>query len=593
MGAQRIVARNRCREGAFESRLVQVAHELEREGLIERERSFVAQLSRHPDFFLRLGERRLREWLRFDRRRERGGFLRAAENADALECTDAFDEGIADLADVLIRMAGGQEAREAFHDVNAEVTHVGIEQTAQTVFACKADIEPAREGFRPRGDADFFQMGIDALYEALHAGTERFLQRRTSLLEVQKDGFHRCQHHRVAHESAGEEGRRDFGNRRVAELPLAAVERIHVLRVAGEDADRQTAADYLAVSRHVALDAPVALHAGRVHAKAGHDLVDDQGGLVGRGDIAQLLHEFLRPQIGMARLYRLDQDRGDIVDVGLDPFEAFGPGVGQYDHVAHGALRDAGRERESTRNARLAARLDEHFVELAVIVAVEADDLILAGHGAREAHRCHHGFRTGIAEGDALMPGHLGEHLGDFARQRRLRSDGEAFRHLRVHCLHHEIRRMTKRGLTVAVDHVDIFIAVDVPDLRTLGTLGDDRVDEFLPFLAEAAGGTRIGKHRTIGLRTGLGGSCPGRVANRQVGDERRLGTGDLRRAGCAGLVRGEARRPVLLELDLGGGGRRGRCGCLRSHGRRRRCRSLDSHSSRCYRLLDGQRCAL
>ncbi len=82
------------------------------------------------------------------------------------------------------------------------------------------------------------------------------------------------------------------------------------------------------------------------------------------------------------------------------------------------------------------------------------------------------------------MPGHIGEHLGDFTRERGLRSDSKTFRHLLVDCFNDEIRRMAKRGLAVAIDHIDIFIAVDIPDLRTLGTLGDDGIDKLLPFLA-------------------------------------------------------------------------------------------------------------
>ena len=62
-----------------------------------------------------------------------------------------------------------------------------------------------------------------------------------------------------------------------------------------------------------------------------------------------------------------------------------------------------------------ARALDEHFVELAVIRAVEHDDAIAAGHGARDAHRRHHRFRAGVAERHALVAGQLAEQLGDLA----------------------------------------------------------------------------------------------------------------------------------------------------------------------------------
>ena len=69
----------------------------------------------------------------------------------------------------------------------------------------------------------------------------------------------------------------DFGHGIVAVAPGAAVERVHEVRLAGEDADRQAAADHLAVGGEVGADAEHGLHAAGMHAEAGDDLVEDEG----------------------------------------------------------------------------------------------------------------------------------------------------------------------------------------------------------------------------------------------------------------------------------------------------------------------------
>ena len=234
------------------------------------------------------------------------------------------------------------------------------------------------------------------------------------------------QRQRMAHEGAGEEGRRDLGDGIVAVAPRAAVERVHEARLAGENADRHAAADDLAVGREVGADAEQRLHAAGMDAEAGDDLVEDEGRAAGLGDRAQLLQEVLRPQLGVAALHRLDQHGGDVVAVGLDPVEALRIAVGQDHHVGDRFGRDAGRDRQRARRGA-AAGLDQHLVELAVIVVGEHDDALAAGHGARHAHRRHHRFGAGVAEGDALIAGHLRHQRGDLAGQRALRPDREAF----------------------------------------------------------------------------------------------------------------------------------------------------------------------
>ena len=143
----------------------------------------------------------------------------------------------------------------------------------------------------------------------------------------------------------------------------------------------------------------------------------------------------------------------------------------------------------------------QHLIELAMIAAAEHHDFFPPGDGAGDAHRRHHRLGPGVAEGGALIAGQLANHLGDFAGQRRLRADREAVVELLADRLNDEIGRVAEEGLAIAVDEIDIFVAVDVPDPRTLRAGADDRIDHLLPFRAEARGRARIGEDLTILLR--------------------------------------------------------------------------------------------
>ncbi len=75
--------------------------------------------------------------------------------------------------------------------------------------------------------------------------------------------------------------------------------------------------------------------------------------------------------------------------------------------------------------------LDQHLIELAVVVAVEHHDLVAAGHRSRKPHRGHHRFGPGITERYALVAGQFAEQRGHLAGELGLRADGEAALELR------------------------------------------------------------------------------------------------------------------------------------------------------------------
>ena len=206
----------------------------------------------------------------------------------------------------------------------------------------------------------------------------------------------------------------------------------------------------------------------------------------------------------MAALHRFDQHGGDVAAVGLDPVEAPLLAVGQHGHVGDRPWRDAGRHRQGAR-ARAAARPHQRLVELAVIVVVEHHHALASGDRAGHAHCRHDGFGAGVAEGHALACGHVADKRGDFARERELRADREAVLDLGGKGVGDEVGRVPEHRLAEAVHQVDILVAVDVADLRALGSLGDDRIDELLPFTPEARRRARIGQHVAVALRARLG----------------------------------------------------------------------------------------
>src|SRR5580658_2197338 len=110
----------------------------------------------------------------------------------------------------------------------------------------------------------------------------------------------------MANESAGEEGDADFGKRSIAELPCAAIERIHVLTLSGEHTDGHTTGEHFSIGGQITTNSKQRLAAALVDAEAGDHFVEDQRGPGIFGDRANFFQECDRLQVRMAALYRLD-----------------------------------------------------------------------------------------------------------------------------------------------------------------------------------------------------------------------------------------------------------------------------------------------
>ena len=470
-------------------------------------------------------------------------------------------------------MGGGEEAGVGFLDVDSEQAHLRPEQRGQRVLGGEVDVEPARKALGARGETPAFQTAVQPVDQSAHARRQVLLKRRSLGLEMLKHRLGGGQHEGMAHEGAGEERRGDFRHRFVAEPPGAAVQRIHEARLAGEYADGHAATHHLAVGGEVRADAEERLRASLMGAEAGDDLVEHEGRALGFGDLAQSFQEGDGAQGRVAALHRLDHHGRDIVTVGLDPVEALRIAVGQDGHVGDGFGRNA-RGRRQGAGRRATAGSHQHLVELTMVVVAEHDDALATGDGARDAHCGHHRLGARVAEGHALVAGHFSHKGCDLAGQRGLRPDREALFELCRDRCRDELRRMTEHRLAIAIDEIDVLVAVDVPDLRSLRLGGDQRIDQFLPFTAEARHRARIGKGGAILLGLCLGQRRALVDASHQVVDVGALGLGQGLRPDCRNTLDSDA------GLDLcarqGSGNRRRRAGGRRvPEGGicRRRCR--------------------
>ena len=145
------------------------------------------------------------------------------------------------------------------------------------------------------------------------------------------------------------------------------------------------------------------LRAAVADPEAGDDLVEDEQGLLPRGDPAQALKVALgREDDAHVGRDRLDDDRGDAALV-LPERGLHGRQVveRQHDGRRREGLRHAGGVGDAERGGARARR-DEEAVDVAVVAARELDDQVALGEGARGAHRAHVGLGAGAGHAQQL-----------------------------------------------------------------------------------------------------------------------------------------------------------------------------------------------
>ena len=251
----------------------------------------------------------------------------------------------------------------------------------------------------------------------------------------------------------------------------------------------------------------------------------------------------------MAALDWLDKNGGNLVGVGADPFERLRSAVFKHRHVCDGIARNARCQRRRRWLSSALEPLDEHFVKHAVVVTREEDDAVLSADRTGDAHCSHDRFGAGVAECGALVAGHLAERLGDLAREEGLRADLEAEVKLLFDGLFDKVWPVAKHDGAEAVQAVDVLVAVDVPEARSLGAVGDDRVDHLLPLDFEASDDARVGEMWTELLRLGFRLAGAAGVERDEIADMLFL----LRRQLARDLLRRGAEGNVALELNRSG----------------------------------------
>ena len=216
-----------------------------------------------------------------------------------------------------------------------------------------------------------------------------------------------------------------------------------------------------------------ALGAAQGDAKARHDLVIDQQRAMLAGQLADATGEVHR---GAHKVHiagnRLHDDAGNVAaHLGKGLFELSNVVVLQHDGVLGHIGRHTGRGR-GAEGGQTRAGLDQQRIRMAVVAAVELDDLVAAGVAARQAQRAHAGFGAGADQAHHVHAGHegadlLGQHHFTFGGCAK----AEAFEHGGLHGLDHF-------GVAVAQDHgapaadvVSELLIVLVPEIGALGAL--------------------------------------------------------------------------------------------------------------------------
>src|SRR6218665_2397154 len=185
-------------------------------------------------------------------------------------------------------------------------------------------------------------------------------------------------------EGSSDEGVLHLGIRVIAKTPRAAVNGIHEPPNTGHDADRQPAADDLSVGDEIGTDTEMRLGTSRADAKAGDDLVEDQGRPRLGGDTAQFVEETPGLEIGSSALHGLHQHRREFPSTPTDHLERGRSAVLEHHDVGNHTSRRTWCEWDAHRRA-VAFGHRENPVEGPVIRTTEYHHLRAASDGASQA----------------------------------------------------------------------------------------------------------------------------------------------------------------------------------------------------------------
>src|SRR5882724_8109374 len=513
---QGFVPRNHGVQGVSQGVHFQFAAQVHAEGFVERAGRVIAELRRKKNFLLWLGHPRF-AWRCYRLRGDR--FPRQRQKVRFLHFVNRFFKRADDFLDVRVAVFRRQEAREVFQQVNALFAKAVVEEASEAEVDWETEVEETREILNVCRNMILFQQRVQPLDHFSSPRREIFLQLRPLRLQVRQHRKTRSHRQRVSHKRSGKEGDANGRIRIVSELPHTSVKRVHVLGFTREDTDRHSARQHFSVRREVCSNAKQFLAAARMHAETGHYFVKNQATAGILRNLPQFFQEAHRLKIWVTTLYRLNHYCCKIIRVLADPFQRIRCPILQDDDVCRLLARNSWRHRNRVRFACFLQSFHEHFVKHAVIVSSKEHDFVPARYGSRNAHRCRHCFRPGVAERRALISGKLANQLRRFTREQSLRPNLKPFMQLLFDCFLNKVRAMSQHDRSEAIQDVDVLVAVYIPETRTLGLVCDDRIDHLFPLRTEARHDTRVGQYTAIFLRHLLRGRCFLGIARSQISD--------------------------------------------------------------------------
>ncbi len=278
---------------------------------------------------------------------------------------------------------------------------------------------------------------------------------------------------------------------------------------------RQPAGDDLGERRQVRPHTERRLCAARRDPEAGDHLVQDQQHIVFLRQLTQCAHEVRADRhLAEGRAGRLQNHRGDVA-------VARQRGAHRIQVVRrhqHGFFRHARQHAWGRRAVVVVGVAAGHMVVPAMEVALEAQDRLPSGEGARQAHRHQRRLGAGGRETHAFRRGHqplYGTRPGDLPRMvgAELGALGEGLLDRRAD----DRVIVTEQQSAVPAEVVDVAVAVHVPFMRPLGAGDVDAIGiELAGIVGDTAGKQRRGlpRQRRGPRRMGaIGGSDTGVAA--------------------------------------------------------------------------------
>ena len=249
---------------------------------------------------------------------------------------------------------------------------------------------------------------------------------------------------------------------------------LHDVAAATERCGGQAAGDDFAKGGQVARDVVHAVPAGVGGAEARHHLVEDQQGAIEVGELLKLgVEVVLRgdgAHVARGRLGDYCRDLALILAEGA--FHCSDIVVRHHDRVLRLCAGDSrGVRQRKCGEAGAGGR--EQRIHVAVVAALELDDLRPARESAREADCGHGGLGAGVDHAHLLHRGALHDVLGDPDLRLRGGAKAQAIVQGLLHRLHDLRVRVAVHHRAPGAHEVDVGVAVHVDELGAVRALDE------------------------------------------------------------------------------------------------------------------------